>query len=171
MSAGEDAEAYASSDLESPFTLDAAAVRRSFDRASAGYDAVAVLQTEIRAQLLQRLEFTRLTPRLVVDLGAGTGQGTRALKDRYPRAQVLAIDAAPGMLRVANARQSWRRKFERICADAEHLPLADASVDLLFSNLLLPWCDPDRLFRECRRVLAPQGLLTLSGFGPVHRYA
>lgn len=151
---------------ESPFSLDIAGVRRSFERASAGYDAVAVLQSEVRTQLLQRLEFTTLAPRLVVDLGAGTGQGSRALKDRYPRAQVLAIDSAPGMLRVADGRQSWRRRFGRICADAERLPLADGSVDLLFSNLLLPWCEPERLFSECRRVLAPQGLLTLSGFGP-----
>ncbi len=150
----------------SEFSLDFAGVRRSFDRASTGYDAVAVLQSEIRAQLLQRLDFTTLTPQLIVDLGAGTGQGSRALKDRYPRAQVLAIDCAPGMLRVADKRQSWRRRFGRICADAERLPLGDGSVDLLFSNLLLPWCDPERLFAECRRVLAPQGLLTLSGFGP-----
>jgi len=150
----------------SDFSLDFAGLRRSFDRASAGYDAVAVLQAEIRAQLLQRLEFTTLTPQLVVDLGAGTGIASRALKDRYPRAQVLAIDCAPGMLRVADRRQSWRRRFGRICADAERLPMADGSVDLLFSNLLLPWCDPERLFAECRRVLAPQGLLTLSGFGP-----
>ncbi len=151
---------------ESPFSLDIASVRRSFERASAGYDAVAVLQSEVRTQLLQRLELTALAPGLVVDLGAGTGQGSRALKDRYPRAQVLAIDSAPGMLRVADGRQSWRRRFGRICADAERLPLADGSVDLLFSNLLLPWCEPERLFMECRRVLAPQGLLTLSAFGP-----
>ena len=58
------------------------------------------------------------------------------------------------------------RPFALLCADATRLPLADASVDLVFSNLLLPWCDPDALFAELRRVLAPRGLLTLTGLGP-----
>jgi malonyl-CoA O-methyltransferase len=51
-------------------------------------------------------------------------------------------------------------------ADAQRLPFADASVDVAFSNLLLPWCDADALFAELRRVLAPRGLLTLTGLGP-----
>ncbi len=141
-------------------------MRRSFDRASATYDAVAVLQTEVRQQLLQRLELTALAPRIIVDAGAATGHASRALSIRYPRARVLSVDSALGMLKAARAQQSWRRRFDRIGADAEALPLPDGSVDLIFSNLLLPWCDPDRLFGEFRRVLAPRGLLTCSGFGP-----
>jgi malonyl-CoA O-methyltransferase len=153
-------------DPETAFALDTRAVRRSFDRASATYDNCAVLQTEVRQQLLQRLELTALTPRLVLDAGAATGHASRALKDRYPRARVLSVDFAFRMLKAAKARLSWRRRFDRIGAAAEALPLPDGSVDLIFSNLLLPWCDPDRLFAEFHRVLAPRGLLTCSGFGP-----
>jgi malonyl-CoA O-methyltransferase len=148
------------------FALDRRMVRRSFDRAAAGFDAAAVLQTAVRETLLERLALTALMPRIVLDAGAGTGLASRALKIRYPRARVLAIDSALGMLRAANRRRSWRRSFDRIQADAELLPLADASVDLIFSNLLLPWCEPDRVFAEFRRVLAPQGLLSLSALGP-----
>jgi len=151
---------------EAAFALDTRRVRRSFDRASATYDAAAVLQTEIRQQMLQRLELTALTPRLIVDAGAATGHASLALKRRYPRARVLSVDSAFGMLKAAKARLSWRRRFDRVGAEAEALPLPDASVDMIFSNLLLPWCDPDRLFAEFRRVLAPRGLLTCSGFGP-----
>ena len=154
------------SDESARFTLDTRWVRRSFDRAAAGYDAAAVLQTAVRDALLERLRLTALAPRIVLDAGAGTGHASRALKDRYPRARVLALDSALGMLRAAKRRQSWRRRFDRIQADAEHLPLPDASVDLIFSNLLLPWCDPDRVFAEFRRVLAPHGLLTCSNLGP-----
>jgi len=153
-------------DLDAPYALDTRWVRRSFDRASATYDTVAVLQTEVRQHLLQRLDLTALTPRLVLDAGAATGHASRALKQRYPRARVLSVDSAFGMLKAAKARLSWRRRFDRIGAEAEALPLPDASVDLIFSNLLLPWCDPDRLFAEFRRVLAPRGLMTCSGFGP-----
>ena len=47
------------------------------------------------------------------------------------------------------------------------MPLADASVDVVYSNLMLQWCDDlDALFAEFRRVLKPRGLLTFSTFGP-----
>jgi malonyl-CoA O-methyltransferase len=141
-------------------------MRRSFDRAAATYDAAAVLQAEVRAALLGRLDLTRLEPRVVLDVGAATGQGARALKRRYPAAQVIAVDSSAGMLQAAARRRGWWRPFGLLCADAARLPLADASVDLAFSNLLLPWCDPDALFAELRRVLAPRGLLTLTGLGP-----
>jgi len=153
-------------DESARFALDTAWVRRSFDRAAVGYDAAAVLQTAVREQLLERLQLTALTPRVVLDAGAGTGHACAGLKRRYPRARVLAVDSALGMLRTAERQQSWRRRFDRIHADAERLPLRDASVDLIFSNLLLPWCDPERVFAEFRRVLTPHGLLTCSSLGP-----
>ncbi len=64
------------------FVLDRRAVRAAFDRASASYDAAAVLQTRVREELLSRLDLIRITPSVVVDLGCGTGEGARLLKDR-----------------------------------------------------------------------------------------
>jgi len=149
------------------FVLDSAQVRRSFDRASTEYDRAAILQADVRARLLARLQYVKLTPTLVVDAGCGTGHASRALKRSYPRARVIALDIAPGMLRAAGRQRGWFRRFDRVCADAAHLPLADASVDLLFSNLMLQWCnDPDALFAEFRRVLKPHGVLSFSTFGP-----
>lgn len=149
---------------QDPF--DRRATRRAFSRASRGYDAAAVLQTEVRGILLQRLELTRLQPGVVLDAGAGTAHASRSLKVRYPTARVIALDSARGMLLEARRQQRWLRRFERVCADAAQLPLADASVDLIFSNLLLPWNHPDTVLGEFRRVLRPGGLLTLSSCGP-----
>lgn len=147
--------------------LDPRAVRRSFDAASQAYDAAAVLQKEVRNRLLERLELTTLEPEVVLDLGAGTGQASRALKQRFPKAQVLALDLATGMLREARRQQGWRRRFERVCADAHRLPLKAQSVDLVVSNLMLQWCDPpDAVFAEVRRILKPRGLFTFTTFGP-----
>ena len=148
------------------FALDRASLMRSFDRAGGGYDAAAVLQADVRAELLRRLDLVSLEPRVVVDAGAGTGHASRELKRRYPRARVIALDFAAGMLRAAAHQQSWRRRFDRVRADAARMPLADASVDLILSNLMLPWCDPDAVLAEFRRVLAPRGLLTLTSAGP-----
>ena len=102
-----------------------------------------------------------------MDLGAGTGHASKALKHRYRGAEVVAIDLAPAMLIEANRRQSWLRRFHRVTADAHRLPLKDASAELVFSNLMLEWChDPDAVFQEIRRVLKPGGLLTFATLGP-----
>ena len=148
------------------YALDTAWARRSFDRACKTYDASAVLQGEVRERLLERLDLVALSPRVVLDAGAGTGHASRALKRRYPAARVLAVDSALGMLRSAARQESWFRPFSRICADAVRLPLAEGSVDLILSNFLLPWIDPDAVFAEFRRVLAPRGLLSFTSLGP-----
>ena len=152
---------------EDPFHLDRARLRASFDRASAGYEAAAGLQARIATELLERLELFRFAPGVVLDLGCGTGRVTRELKRRHPRASVIGLDLAPGMLREAR-RHQWRwRRFERVCGDALRLPLRDASVDLVFSNLMLQWCEPlPAALAEVRRVLKPSGFFAFSTFGP-----
>ena len=154
------------SDGTEGFALDTHWVRRSFDRAAAGFDSAAVLHTQVRRDLLERLQLMAITPRVALDAGAGTGHASRALKARYPKALVIALDFSPQMLRIAGRRQSWLRRFSRVCGDAESLPLADGSIDLVVSNLMLQWCDPDAVLAEFRRVLAPQGLLCFTTFGP-----
>ena len=148
------------------YALDTFRVRRSFDRAAAGYDDNAVLHAEVRDKLLARLDLMALAPRVVVDAGAGTGHACRALKRRYPNALVVAVDLSPRMLSAAARQQSWLRPFARVCADAERLPFADTSVDLILSNLMLQWCNPDAVFAEFRRVLAPRGLVSFTTLGP-----
>jgi malonyl-CoA O-methyltransferase len=150
-----------------PFKLDRPSIRTSFDRASAQYESAAVLQGRVGSELLGRLEFFKFQPAVVIDLGAGTGRGTEELKRRYRRALVVALDMAPGMLREAQRRQHLFRRFERVCADAMRLPFADSSVDVVFSSLMLQWCDPlDVVFAEVRRVLKPEGFFAFSTFGP-----
>jgi malonyl-CoA O-methyltransferase len=148
------------------FGLERARVRAAFDRASASYEGSARVQTEVAAELVDRLEFFHFAPRVVLDLGAGTGRVTGELTRRYPGALVLALDIAPGMLREAQRHQHAQRRFERVCGDALRLPLRDASVDLVFSNLMLQWCEPlDAALAEVRRVLRPEGFFAFSTFG------
>jgi len=147
--------------------LDRGGVRRAFDRASASYESAAVLQARVRTELLDRLGLVKLAPACVLDLGAGTARGTRELKRRYPGALVVALDIALGMLREARRNSRAFRRFERLCGDAFALPLKAASVDLVFSNLMLQWCDDlDGVIAELRRVLKPGGFLAFSTFGP-----
>src|SRR5579862_693866 len=148
------------------FRLERRLVQAAFERASAGYEPAATLQARVSAELLERLAPFDFAPRRVIDLGAGTGRVTQQLKQRYRRALLIALDLSPGMLRVAARHQRPWRRFARVCGDALRLPLASASLDLVFSNLMLQWCEPlDAALAEVRRVLKPEGFFAFSTFG------
>ncbi len=160
-----------STEPQDDYRIDRQRVRVSFERAAQRYDEHAVLQHEVGQRMLERLELIRLQPRRIVDIGAGTGRASVALARRYSKSRVVAVDLAMAMLHRARRRQplrfTWPRRFHYVCADAQHLPLADDTVDLLFSNLTLQWCnDLDQALREFRRVAAPGGLVMFSTFGP-----
>ncbi|KPJ90207.1 MAG: malonyl-[acyl-carrier protein] O-methyltransferase BioC [Gammaproteobacteria bacterium SG8_11] len=152
--------------------LDKHLYRQAFDRAASRYDEVAVLQKEVGQRLLERLNYVRMQPECILDLGSGTGLCTMALAQRYKKAQIIALDIAPAMLQHARNKQSWlektfasRQRF--LCGDADFLPLKDQSVDMIISNLTLQWCpDLDHTFAELRRVLKPDGLLMFTTLGP-----
>jgi len=151
-------------------------VARSFGRAAAHYDDVAVLQRQTGDELLDRLSLVTLQPERILDLGVGTGRNLSLLGKRYPTAELLAVDIAPGMLVHARNRFSQTQGVKRwlpraqkpkyLAGDAENLPLADNSVDLVFANLALQWCDPRMSFAEIQRVLRPDGLLMFTTLGP-----
>lgn len=148
-------------------SLDPRSVRRAFDKAAATYDAHAALQREVVDRMLERLDCMRLDPRVVCDLGAGTGYAARALGKRFGKARVVLADLAPAMLRQARRQRRWFSKEHYLCADAKALPFASGSVDCLFSSLTFQWCEElDAVFRECQRVLRPGGLLFFSTLGP-----
>jgi malonyl-CoA O-methyltransferase len=155
------------------FLIDKKQVRRAFSRAARDYDAAAVLQREVCQRMLERLDYIKLNPAKILDAGSGTGWGARQLAQRYPAAQVVALDIALGMLNVAREQSSWWRKLfsgsqqNHVCADVEALPLAANSVEMVWSNLALQWCnDLPATFRGLHRVLKTDGLLMFSTFGP-----
>jgi malonyl-CoA O-methyltransferase len=145
-------------------------VRRAFSRASKGYAAASTLQQGVEARLLESLDYLdERIPERVLDLGSGPGHAALAMRRRWPRARVIAMDLALPMLQLARPPR-WnplQRPLDRVCADARALPLADASLDVLFCNLCLQWVeDLPAAFAGFRRVLRPGGLLLCSTFGP-----
>jgi malonyl-CoA O-methyltransferase len=146
------------------------------------------LLQEVQGRMAERLDLIRLQPRAVLDLGCGDGLGVESLRARYPQAQLHAVDQAPAMIAKARARfapVSALHKAARsvsaalgmrkavsdvlpicIVGDAAELPLADDSVDLVWSNLAFHWfADPVRAIAQCKRVLRADGLLMMSSFG------
>lgn len=142
-----------------------ATLRHVFDDAPAGHGGSGDLGRAIADELLERLAAVKIEPRTVVDLGCGDGHATRVLQGMYRRALVIGVDRAPGAVRA----RGWRpgRRPRAVRAALARLPLPDASVDLLYSNLLFRrQHEPQALFTELRRVLRPGGVLMFSTLGP-----
>jgi malonyl-CoA O-methyltransferase len=166
------------SELSAPISL--STVRRLFSR-PARLARADFLRREISTRMHERLQLVRLVPRRVLDAGCGRGEDLAMLSERYPAAQVIGVDASQAMLAAAEIPRpgpgTLNRMLSRLlpaktgidlaCADFADLPLAPNSVDLIWSNLALPWHpQPDRVFTEWRRVLGVDGLLMFSSFGP-----
>ena len=128
------------------------------------YEQYAVVSKEIGARLVTRLDYLKIEPKVILDLGCGTGWWTQALKARYPQARVLALDVSWHMLQKVQKKQSWFKKQPLVQADMHHLPFENESIDLIFANQVL--LDNPEIFDELYRVLSPNACFMFSSLGP-----
>lgn len=139
--------------------LDQPSLRRAVSRTAEKFEESDFLHREIRSRALERFDFVRIDPERILDLGAGTGESSRALAHRFPKADILALDLVPEML-LANPPKL------ALCGAAEQLPLADSSVDLVFSSMMLHWTSNiGQMLSQLARVLKPDGLFMFATLG------
>jgi ubiquinone/menaquinone biosynthesis C-methylase UbiE len=130
--------------------------RAQFDRLAPVWDSMR--RPEAVAALNRALEALPEAPKRVLDLGTGTGLAAFVAARRFPGAEVVGVDLAPGM--VDQARRNTppelaeRVSFEQ--ADAADLPFEDGAFDLVQLANMIPFFD------ELARVTAPGGHLVLS---------
>ncbi|MDT8399267.1 MAG: malonyl-ACP O-methyltransferase BioC [Pseudomonadales bacterium] len=147
------------------YQLDKQRIARSFGRAAASYDFFAALQRRVADHLLAESAGHNRKTR-ILDLGSGTGYGTEKLCRKFPAAEIYSLDLALGMLQFA-ALKNPGIETGAVCGDAERLPFAAATFDLIFSSLSMQWCrDHSAFFSELKRILCPDGRCFLSTFGP-----
>src|SRR6185503_14043319 len=91
--------------------IDKREVRRAFEHAAPTYDAAAVLQHEICARMLERLQYVKHAPRAILDAGSGTGNVVAPLLARYPGADLIELDLSQAMLERARGRISWWQRI------------------------------------------------------------
>lgn len=162
--------------LPADFEIDRKAVRRNFSRHAASTDSVSALNREVASRMAERLDYIRLEPTRVLDIGCGTGADLAALAGRYPAAKIIAADSAFAALHRARPARSLLSRvnpFSRgggpllSCADIERLPFPAAAMTLVWSNLMLNWLDdPLAGLREMARVLEVGGMVMFSTLGP-----
>jgi malonyl-CoA O-methyltransferase len=145
--------------------IDTRLARKRFERAAASYAGASRLEAETGARMLERLDYMKLVPQRVLDAGSGPPQ--RALRKRYPDAEIFAVDFALPMLRRGKKKLFERNPPKAVCGDIARLPIAAGAIDLAWSNMALHWVgDPLASLREFHRVLRVDGLLMFSTLGP-----
>ncbi len=139
-------------------------IANAFSAAAKLYDRAAAIEQEIGQRLLERLSLVNLTPKHILDLGCGTGYFTRKLQKLFPAAYITGIDLAFNMVKFAKLKDD---DIYYYCADAEQLPFANQTFDLIFSNCCFMYIrDLTNLCAEIHRVIKSDGGLFFSTLGP-----
>lgn len=133
---------------------------------------------EIAKRMSERLDYTKLQPRTILDIGSGLNIDANLLLNRYPKSQLFKIDIALSILKAHNKPPTSKLKnllnlFSKtnqyaICANATSLPIKSHSIDLAWSNLVLPYIQTDNIkkyFGEIKRVLSNNATFFVAGFG------
>ena len=128
-------------------------IAKSFGSASNSYDISARLQRFSGKNLMPWLP--NRNDLTVLDLGCGTGFFTHILAGSFHK--VIGFDISKEMLNYAKEKRSddifWLE------GDAHKIPLQNDSIDLVYSNLVIQWCEPlEVVIQEILRVLKPGGL-------------
>ncbi|MFA9441691.1 methyltransferase domain-containing protein [Uliginosibacterium sp. sgz301328] len=162
--------------LPSDFDIDRRLVRERAARHAQQADEAGFLAREVAQRMAERLAYIKYEPARIVDIGCGVGRDFPLLGQRYPKAERIGVDFALPLLRLARGERGFFQKLlgtarttdpRYICADSTELPLARASVQMVWSNLVLNWlADPMPTFREMHRVLEVGGMLMFSTLGP-----
>ena len=145
------------------------AIATSFSRSASRYDKAAQVQQQAGKQLLQTMQsFIEFSHGVgsIADIGCGTGFFAQDIVRAYQPQRYLGIDLAQGMLDVAEKNNAHLSMATWHCNDAENLLLADQSVDLIYANFSLQWCENlPQLMAGFFRVLKPGGYCCFTSLG------
>ena len=142
-------------------------IGQAFNLHAKEYEHEAQIQLEIGQRLFARLDYLKIAPRRILDIGCGPGTFLPQLKQRYPKAQIIALDIAHVMLSIANSKQTTSNQWHVLNADMHHMPFLAEQFDLIFSNQVLHWSPSlPEVLQEWQRVLHPGGCLLFSTLGP-----
>ena len=142
-------------------------IQRRFDRAAVSFDSSDFVHEVTREGLVARLQPLLLEPAAILDLGSATGATGRLLRKRFKRAHIVSLDLSQPMLKQGQRQASWFSRASFVRGDANRVPFANASFDMVVANQLLPWTpEPQSIFAEVARVLVPGGVFAFATLGP-----
>jgi malonyl-CoA O-methyltransferase len=146
--------------------IDKFQIAHRFNRAASTYDQHAIVQKQMAQHLLQHLQRCKQPLRRICEIGCGTGYLTGLLLQRYPQAELVAIDLAAQMVEKAKTSVT-SSNVDWVVGDAEQLdPHGWEPFDAVISNASIQWLsNPKRTLRRWREILHPNGWFMASTFG------
>ena len=140
-------------------------VRMRFDKCVELFNEHDFFHKYCRKNLFDRLAPIKICPKIILNIGSATGSGSNILSRNYKDSQVYNIDLSFGMLKKSHLKEN--KRIKHIQAEASALPFNDNSIDLIFSNLCMPWLnDLPFFFKEIKRVMKKNSLFIFSTLGP-----
>ena len=143
--------------------MDKETIVRNFSRHAALYDSYAHVQKKAAQELLRQTPSNGVAR--ILELGCGTGNYTRLLRNRFKRAEIKAVDICERMISVARVKIR-NKPVNLLVGDAEKLDLQEV-FDLVTSNASFQWFeDLERALKKYKASLKKGGLISFSIFGP-----
>ncbi len=140
---------------------------KAFNTHAGEYEQAAKVQQLIGERLFERLQYLKINPRYILDLGCGPGVFSAQLKKLYPKAQVIGFDLAFAMLHQAKSKQGWLKQWGLVNGDMMSMPFATGLFDLVFANQVIHWSSSwPIMMRELSRVMNVNGCLMFTTLGP-----
>ena len=138
-------------------------IKRNFSRCAAYYDSHCRIQQRAGLELISALTGRDFDN--ILDIGCGTGNYTKLLRDRFSSAKIKAVDISPRMIDIAR-RKLPDKSVEFVVGDAERLPFNE-KFDLITSNASVQWFDDlGRTLAKYKNALKESGIILFSMFGP-----
>lgn len=125
----------------------------------------------VRGNFTEAIRMYRIdeAPRRILDVGCSTGVSMAHARTAFPAARLTGLDLSPYFLALADARHEEDAKVRLVHGNAERMPLADASFDLVTISYVLHEVPPEamrRILDECHRVLKPMGTVAIVDLDP-----
>lgn len=137
-------------------------LKRRFSRQATNYDQYANVQKFMGNKLIAMMNGKPVLN--ILEVGSGTGYVTYLLRKAFPNAQIMAVDIAEGMIKVARER-IHDDSVTFICGDIESINL-DGKFDLIISNATFQWFnEPRKTLEKLKNYLTSKGSLYFSTFG------
>ena len=138
-------------------------IRKKFSKYARTYDKYAAIQKKLAQKLAGLMPEKPLQE--ILDVGCGTGNFTKLLRDKYRGSHITAVDISPQMIEVA--RDKLKDKVEFVVAEAEYIE-SEKQYDLIASNATMQWfSNLDRTLAKYKKMLKKDGAIAFTIFGPL----
>ncbi len=142
-------------------------IKNNFSRYARYYDRYSTIQNLCALRLVDKVNGNSY--KKILDIGCGTGNYTKLLKDKFPEACIKAIDISGEMVKVAKEKLQ-NEEIEFIVADAETANLQE-QFDFISSNASFQWFENlEGFLLRYKKFFNENGIILFSIFGPLTFY-